>query len=68
MDTKELMAQLLEIAKDNEWQSRNAAENNYCPYCVTDDERWTDQVAHHDGCKFVAVVDAAEKYLANDTH
>lgn len=59
----DLIVKLLAMAKANEWQYRNAAENRYCPYCATDDEQWCDQQEHHEGCQFVAVVAEAEQWL-----
>jgi len=59
----ELIKKLLEIAEDNEWQTHNAAENQYCQYCYNIDLRWDDQCYHNSGCKWVEVVTAARKYL-----
>lgn len=61
---KELIAKLLEMVKSNEWQTRHAAENKYCPYCANDNDAWDDQREHHAGCQFVAIVAEAEKFLA----
>lgn len=61
---KELIAKLLEMVKSNEWQSRHAAGNTYCPFCANDGDTWDDQMEHHEGCKYVAIVEEAEKYLA----
>lgn len=64
MNEKELIAKLLGMVKANEWQTHHAAENTYCPYCVSVGDEWDDQTEHHEGCEFVAIVAEAEKYLA----
>lgn len=66
METKELIEKLLNIVKAGEWQIHHAAENTYCPFCVTEDESWEDQKVHHEGCEFVALVSAANEWLANN--
>jgi hypothetical protein len=43
MYEKEIIESLLEIANQNEWQTRHAAENTYCPFCANDDDAWQDQ-------------------------
>lgn len=64
---------LLQNAKNNEWQTRHAAENTYCPYCAdiyfvrktrarrVDD--YTDQKDHHPDCEYVKMVAEAERLL-----
>jgi hypothetical protein len=56
-----LVKHLLDMVKANEWQTRHAAENTYCPYCNNDSDAWEDQKEHHDGCQFVMVVNAVHK-------
>ena len=63
MNSAQLIEELLEMAKNNEWQTRHAAENPYCPYCANDDDQWGDQKEHHAGCKFLETTIAAEIYL-----
>lgn len=58
-----LVTELVEMVKANEWQTHHAAENTYCPYCTNDSDGWNDQVDHHEGCKFVALIGKAEDFL-----
>lgn len=64
-DYKQLCKELLEIVEDNEWQIRNAAGNTYCPYCETEDDRWSDQKEHHDGCKYIKIVEKARNAIVS---
>lgn len=66
MMEKELIKRLLSMVRKNEWQYHHAAENPYCPFCVTDDEWWDDQKEHHPGCEYIALVAEAEEYLAGE--
>jgi hypothetical protein len=59
---------LKEVAESLEWalsqlgdgfETRNAAENGYCPSCSTEADRWRDQEDHYLGCEFVAKRNAA---------
>jgi hypothetical protein len=52
-------------AKDTEWMTHNAAENNFCPYCVKDDDRWRDQKGHYDGCQYVEMMMKAKEIIGN---
>lgn len=63
MNNIEIIKELLEIVKFNEWQIHHAAENQYCPFCFDDKHWWIDQFSHNDNCRFVNAVNAAEKYL-----
>ncbi len=63
MSNTQIIEDLLEMAKSNEWQTRHAAENQYCPYCADDGDQWNDQKEHHAGCKFLEIAIAAEIYL-----
>lgn len=59
----DLLREALQLLEDREWDTRNAAENIYCPECVRDDERYKDQQDHHPGCRFVATRDGLRKAL-----
>jgi hypothetical protein len=65
MTWEDLLKNLLELLEEREWSHHNAAENTYCLDCMTEDERWDDQISHHDGCEFVAVVKAARRMLSS---
>jgi hypothetical protein len=54
---------LIKNAEANEWQTRHAAENRYCPYCHNEDDAWTDQKEHHPGCEYIKMMELAkDKY------
>lgn len=53
-----LAQRALVVLRGCEWLTRNMAENPYCPSCATNDDRWRDQVEHHPGCEWQAVVAA----------
>jgi hypothetical protein len=63
MTDEELIREMADMLACTEWQTRHAAENTYCPWCAGDDDDWKDQKRHHDGCKFVAVMEAAKMRL-----
>lgn len=54
---------LINHAEFTEWLTANAAENNYCPYCV--DDRWHDQKKHNDGCEYVKMMSVVREVLLN---
>jgi hypothetical protein len=58
--------ELLKMVEENEWQTRNAAENAYCPYCANETNIYTDQAEHNKNCKFVKVVQKAKKVLQTE--
>lgn len=60
MTENTLISKMLEMLRHREWSHRNAAENQYCMDCSTDDERWEDQYEHHEGCEFEEIVKLAE--------
>lgn len=67
MNTEELIEKLLKNAKRGEWATHHAAENIYCPYCIDwDTQSYEDMQSHNEGCEFVALVTAAEEWLANN--
>lgn len=59
----EVLARLIQFARDNEWQVRHAAENTYCPDCATGGDDWRDQKEHHPGCQYVSMMSEAEQLL-----
>ena len=63
MTEHELIRQLYHICKENEWPTRHAAENPFCPYCHNEDDAWEDQKEHHPGCPWVQTMQVAEDYL-----
>lgn len=69
MKEKALIKKLFKMVKANEWQERNSADNQYCPFCATTNrdskDYWRDQEEHRKNCKFVTVVEEAERYLMN---
>ena len=67
VEAKLMVGRLLVVVKANEWQTRHAAENIYCPYCSNDDDLWHDQCKHHKGCEFIATVMEAERLIASRT-
>ena len=60
---KKIALKLLKMVEANEWQTRHAAENSYCPYCANDDDFYKDQEVHHKGCKFVKTIREAKEIL-----
>jgi hypothetical protein len=63
MVTLDLFRWLVEHARDTEWQTCHAAENQYCPHCGGKDDSWTSQTEHHPGCAYVAMMEQAERVL-----
>ena len=56
---REALALALPFVEEDEWRTRNAAENQYCPSCPSDpnDDGWGDQKEHRAGCSWVAAVE-----------
>lgn len=61
---RELGKELLAMVDASEWETRHAAENQYCPYCANDADSWTDQKEHHPGCKWVELTTRAKEALS----
>ena len=67
MDDKvAIITELLKMVEANEWQTRHAAENRYCPYCANINDDWEDQIEHHFGCPYVTVTMRARTILGQE--
>lgn len=67
-ELKEICEKLLEMVETNEWQSRNMAENRFCPFCCSADDDWKDQMEHHAGCKYVETAKRAKELIIQLNH
>lgn len=65
MSTKSIIKRLLKFVENNQFQRHNCAENDYCPYCCTDEQWYDDQNEHNKGCKVVRLIKDAKKLLAS---
>lgn len=56
----DLVARMRAELVDREWSRHHAAENSYCPSCVSDSKWWEDQHEHNQGCGFNALLEESK--------
>ena len=61
----EIFEWLFNHAVNTEWMTAHAAEDQYCPYCCTEEDAWKSMDKHREGCKYKEMIEKARQMKAN---